>query len=89
MNFLNTLYIDYYIYVYSINLNGSFIKPSICKRNEKWAFVLLVQQKRVEPKKPRKPKRAKKPKKLKKPKNIKSLSNIEYQVFECFVRSSI
>ena len=46
MNFLNTLYIDYYIYVYSINLNGSFIKPSICKRNEKWAFVLLVQQKK-------------------------------------------
>ena len=86
MNFINTIYIEYYICVSSINLNGSFIKLSICKGNEKWTFVLLVQQRRVEPKKP---KRAKKPKKSKKPKNIRSLSHIEYQVFEYFVRSSI
>ena len=85
MNFINNIYIAYYFYVSSINLNGSFIKPSICKGNEKWIFVLLVQQRRVEPKKP---KRAKEPKKSKKPKNIRSLSQIEYQVFEYFVRSS-
>ena len=85
MNFVNTIHIEYYIYVSSIILNGSFIKLSICKGNEKWTFVLLVQQRRVEPKKP---KRAKEPKKSKKPKNIRSLSQIEYQVFEYFVRSS-
>ena len=85
MNFMNTLYIKYCIDICSVNFNGSFIKLSICKENEKWIFVLLVQQRRVEPKKP---KRAKEPKKSKKPKNIRSLSQIEYQVFEYFVRSS-
>ena len=44
--------------------------------------VLLVQQRRAEPK------RAKKPTKTKKPKNIRSSSQIEDQVFELFIRSS-
>ena len=61
---------------------------------QNWTFVLLVQPRRVEPKKPRKlkrakkPRRAKKPKKAKKPKNIRSSSQIEDQVFELFIRSS-
>ena len=55
----------------------------ICQENEKWTFVLLVQQKKVEPKQARKPNRAKKPK------DIKNSSQIKTQVFKLFVRPII